>query len=150
VHKHPAASAPLLDPHDPSLFPKLTEAQIDLLARHGEVRPTAPGEVLFRQGNEPYDVMVVLKGAVSVLVGSGGEERELVTQGPGDLMVELNLFTGQGPGATAISREAGCVLAVPADEFRELVRRDLSFGDFVLQMLFRRRQALERLQLGIR
>jgi thioredoxin reductase (NADPH) len=145
-----AGSAPLLDADDPALFPKLTEAQVELLAPLGEVRPTAKGEVLFRQGNETYDVMVVLEGTVSVLVGSGEEERELVSQGPGDLMVELNLFTGQGTGASGIVREAGSVLVVPAAEFRELVGRDLSFGDFVLQTLFRRRQALERLQLGIR
>jgi thioredoxin reductase (NADPH) len=150
VNEHGAGSAPLLDPHDPALFPKLTAAQVEVLARHGVVRPTTPGQVLFRQGNETYDVMVVLEGTVSVLVGSGDEERELVTQGPGDLMVELNLFTGQGTGATGIVREAGSVLSVPPNEFRELVRRDLSFGDFVFQTLFRRRKALERLQLGIR
>jgi thioredoxin reductase (NADPH) len=150
VHQHGAGSTPLLDPEDPALFPKLTDAQVQLLARHGEVRSTSTGEVLFRQGNETYDVMVVLDGTVSVLVGSGEEERELVTQGPGDLMVELNLFTGQGTGATGIVRTPGSVLAIPADEFRELVRRDLSFGDFVFQTLFRRRQALERLQVGIR
>ena len=150
VHQPRAGSAPLLDADDPALFPKLTEAQVELLARHGEVRPTAAGEVLFRQGNETYDVMVVLEGRVSVLVGSGEEERELVSQGPGDLMVELNLFTGQGTGATGIVRDPGSVLVVPAAEFRELVGRDLSFGDFVLQTLFRRRHALERLQLGIR
>jgi thioredoxin reductase (NADPH) len=150
VHQRGAGSAPLLDPDDPALFPKLSDAQVELLARHGSVRPTAAGDVLFRQGNETYDVMVVLEGMVSVLVGSGEQERELVTQGPGDLMVELNVFTGQGTGATGIVREPGSILVVPADEFRELVRRDLSFGDFVFQTLFRRRQALERLQLGIR
>jgi thioredoxin reductase (NADPH) len=144
------ALAPLLDADDPALFPKLTEAQVELLERHGEVRPTSVGEILFRQGDPTYDVMVVLAGSVSVLVGSGEEERELVSQGPGDLMVELNLFTGQGTGATGIVREAGSILAVPGNEFRELVGRDLSFGDFVLQTLFRRRQALERLQLGVR
>jgi thioredoxin reductase (NADPH) len=150
VHQHGAGFAPLLDPEDPALFPKLTEAQMELLARRGEVRPTAAGEVLFREGDETYDAMVVREGIVSVLVGNGEEERELVTQGPGDLMVELNLFTGQVTGATGIVREPGSVLAVAADEFRDLVGRDLSFGDFVLQTLVRRRQALERLQLGIR
>jgi thioredoxin reductase (NADPH) len=144
------ASAPLLNADDPALFPKLTEAQVELLARHGAVRPTTAGEVLFRQGDAAYDVMVVLEGSVAVLVGSSEDERELVSQGPGDLMVELNLFTGQGTGATGIVRQAGSVLAIPGKEFRELVERDPSFGDFVLQTLFRRRQALERLQLGIR
>jgi thioredoxin reductase (NADPH) len=150
VHHLGAGSAPLLDDHDPALFPKLAGAQVKLLARHGEVRLTTAGEVLFQEGDDTYDVMVVLEGSVSVLVGSGEEERELVRQGPGDLMVELNLFTGQGTGATGIVREPGSVLAVSATEFRDLVGRDLSFGDFVLQTLFRRRQALERLQLGIR
>jgi thioredoxin reductase (NADPH) len=140
----------LLDDEDSALFPKLTEAQVELLARHGNVRPTAAGEVLFRDGDESYDVMVVREGTVSVLVGGRDDERELVTQGPGDLMVELNLLTGQLTGATGIVREPGSVLVVSADEFRDLVRRDPSFGDFVLQILFRRRQALERLQLGIR
>jgi thioredoxin reductase (NADPH) len=150
VHRHGAASGPLLDPDDPALFPKLTDAQVQLLTRYGSVRPTAAGEVLFRQGSETYDAMVVLEGSISVRVGSGEDERELVTQGPGDLMVELNLFTGEGTGATGIVREPGSVLVVPAGEFRDLVRRDLSLGDFVFQTLFRRRQALERLQLGIR
>lgn|SRR5262245_21308183 len=65
-------------------------------------------------------------------------------------MVELNLFTGQPVGATGVVREAGRVLVVPAEAFRSLVGRELVFGDFVLQLLFRRRQALERLLLGIR
>ena len=122
VDQRGAASAPLLDVEDPALFPKLTEAHVELLARHGEVRPTVAGEVLFRQGNETYDVMVVLEGSVSVVVGSGEDTRELVRQGPGDLMVELNLFTGQGTGATGIVREPGSVLAVPAAALRDADR----------------------------
>jgi thioredoxin reductase (NADPH) len=145
-----AGPAPLLDDNDPGLFPKLTEAQVQMLSPLGEVRPTKVGEVLFRVGDSSYDVMVVLKGSVSVVVGSGEEARDLAMQRPGDLMAELNVFTGQGTGATGVVREAGSVLAVPAGEFRALVGRELSFGDFVLQTLFRRRQALERLQLGVR
>jgi len=144
-----AVSAPLLDGDDPTLFPKLTDAQVQLLSPLGEVRQTEAGEVLFRLGDSSYDVMVVLEGSVSVVVGSGEDARVLALQRPGDLMAELNVFTGQGTGATGIVQEAGSVLAVPADEFRALVGRELSFGDFVLQTLFRRRQALERLQLGI-
>src|SRR5262245_23769075 len=94
--------------------------------------------------------MVVLAGRVTVLAGSGEDRRELVSQRAGDLMVELNLFTGQPVGATGVVREAGSVLVVPAKEFRALVGRELVFGDFVLQLLFRRRQALGRLLPGIR
>jgi thioredoxin reductase (NADPH) len=144
------ARAPLLDDDDAALFPKLTDAQVQLLRALGEVRATRSGEVLFRAGDATYDVMVVLEGSVSVIVGSGSDERELAVQRPGDLMVELNLLTGQVSGATGLVREPGSVLAIPSSDFRTLLGRELSFGDFVLQMLFRRRQALERLQLGLR
>src|SRR5258708_4963455 len=145
-----ASRAPLLDGDDAALFPKLTEAQIQMLAPLGDVRSTAVGEVLFRPGDPSYEAMVVLEGSVSALVGSGEEAREIVLLRPGDLIAELNLLTGQGLVGTGIVREAGSVLVVPADEFRALVGRERAFGDFVLQTLFRRRQAFERMQLGVR
>jgi thioredoxin reductase (NADPH) len=145
-----ASRAPLLDHDDAGLFPKLTEAQVRMLARVGGVRSVEAGEVLIRHGADPFDAMVVLDGSISIVVGSGADARELALMGPGDLIAELSLFTGQGPGASAIALEAGSVLAVAPEEFRALVGRELSFGDFVLQTLFRRRQALERLQLGVR
>jgi thioredoxin reductase (NADPH) len=140
----------LLDGDDPALFPKLTERQLELLRPLGRVREMSVDEVLFRDGDAGYDPMVVLSGRVSVLEGGADGARELVGQRAGDLMVELNLFTGQPVGATGVVREPGSVLVIPAQEFRALVGRELVFGDFVLQLLFRRRQALERLLVGIR
>jgi thioredoxin reductase (NADPH) len=142
--------AALLDGDDPALFPKLTEQQLALLRPLGRVREVEVDEVLFSDGDTGYDPMVVLAGRVSVLEGGGEAARELVGQRAGDLMAELNLFTGQPVGATGVVREAGSVLVIPVQEFRALVGRELVFGDFVLQLLFRRRQALERLLLGIR
>jgi thioredoxin reductase (NADPH) len=140
----------LLDDDDPALFPKLTDAQIQMLSRYGEVHPIKAGDLLWGRGESSYDVMVLLEGLVSVVTTSGPEARELVVQRSGDLMVELNLFTGQGSEAEGVVRKSGSVLAIPADEFRALIGRELEFGDFVLQTLFRRRQALERLALGVR
>ena len=42
---------PLLDGDDPSLFPKLTDQQMEVLAPHGKVRPVQAGDVLFREGD---------------------------------------------------------------------------------------------------
>jgi thioredoxin reductase (NADPH) len=139
----------LLDNDDPALFPKLTDEQLGLLAKYGQVRSTEVGEFLFRDGDATYDAMVLMEGRVAVVMGSGDAERELAIQLPRDLMVELNILTGQGVHATGVVREAGSVLVVPAQEFRALLGRELVFGDFVLQTLFRRRRALERLQMGI-
>ena len=111
----------LLDGDDPALFPKLTEQQLALLRPLGRVRSVEVDEVLFKDGDAGYDPMVVLAGRVSVLAGGGEGARELVEQRAGDLMVELNLFTGQPVGATGVGREAGSVLVVPAADFRALV-----------------------------
>jgi thioredoxin reductase (NADPH) len=139
----------LLNEDDPTLFPKLTDEQLGLLTPLGQIRPTEVGEVLFREGDTTYDVMILLEGRVAVVLGSGESERELVIHRPRDLMIELNLLTGQRVHATGVVREAGSILSVPAQEFRALLGRELVFGDFVLQMLFRRRQAIERLVMGI-
>jgi thioredoxin reductase (NADPH) len=130
----------LLNEDDPTLFPKLTDEQLGLLTPLGQIRPTEVGEVLFREGDTTYDVMILLEGRVAVVLGSGESERELVIHRPRDLMIVH---------ATGVVREAGSILSVPAQEFRALLGRELVFGDFVLQMLFRRRQAIERLVMGI-
>ena len=113
--------AALLDGDDPALFPKLTEQQLALLRPLGRVRSVEVDEVLFKDGDAGYDPMVVQTGRVSVLAGGVEGARELVGQRAGDLMVELNLFTGQPVGATGVGREAGSVLVVPAADFRALV-----------------------------
>jgi hypothetical protein len=67
----------LLDNDDPALFPKLTDEQLDLLAKYGQVRSTGIGEILFRDGDATHDAMVLLEGCVTVVIGSGDTEREL-------------------------------------------------------------------------
>jgi len=136
----------LLDNDDATLFPKLTDGQLELLTSIGRVQPTAIDDVLFRDGDLTYDPMVVLEGEVAVL----DRGRELVLQRPRDLMAELNVLTGQRVGATGVVREAGAVLVVAAEQFRALIGRELEFGDFVLQLLFRRRRAMARLGVGMR
>ena len=143
-------SNPILDDNDPALFPKLTDSQLELLARSGKPRTIHPGDVLFREGDATYDPMALLEGTVAVVIGSGDEQRDLAIQKPRDLMVEFNILTGERVGATGVVREGGSILVIPANEFRALLGRELVFGDFVLQMLFRRRKAIEQLQIGIR
>jgi thioredoxin reductase (NADPH) len=139
----------LLDDDDPSLFPKLTDEQLTLLGQHGSVRAIQSGEALFREGDAACDAFAILEGRVVVMVGRGDSMRTLAYQGPRDLMAELNIMTGQRVGATGIVQQAGRIIVIPREQFRELLGRELVFGDFVLQTLFRRRKALERLAIGI-
>src|SRR5262249_37352978 len=93
--------------------------------------------------------MVLLEGSVAIVLGSGDVARDITIHRARDLIVELNILTGHRVHANGVVREAGSMLVVPAEDFRALLGRELIFGDFILQMLFRRRQAIERLRLGI-
>src|SRR5262245_13669840 len=122
----------LLDDDDPALFPKLADEQLTLLGRYGRVRRVDVGEVLFREGDATYDLMVLLEGLVAVVVGTGDAQRELVRHRPGDIMADLSILTGERTHAAGIVRKAGSMLVVPAEDFRTLLGRELSFGDFIL------------------
>jgi len=73
-----------MDNDDPALFPKLTDEQFGLLAKHGQARSIEVGELLFREGDATYDVMVLIEGSVAVVVGRGGATRACnpASQGP--------------------------------------------------------------------
>ena len=94
---------------DPFLVPRLSTEQLVLLRRYGQERPTAAGQVLFREGDRGYDFIVVLSGAVAVVDYEAGVVRELVTEGPGEFLAELNILTGERLFATAVVLEPGSV-----------------------------------------
>ena len=81
---------------------RLTEEQIGLLRREGEVRPVAAGQVLFREGDQGYDFIVILAGQVVIMDHQAGAERELAAGGPGDFVAELNLLTRERLFTTAV------------------------------------------------
>jgi thioredoxin reductase (NADPH) len=129
-------------------FPRLSDAQIETLARHGERQRVEPGEVLFREGDKRYDFFVVLDGKVMVVSGYGGEERMIAVHGPRRFLGELSLLTGQAAFFTAVVREPGEVLVVPVERLRALVTQDTVLGDIVLRAYLLRREMLIGLGAG--
>jgi CRP-like cAMP-binding protein len=57
--------------HPDRVFPTLTPAQIARVARHGQRRPMASGEVLVEAGQRPVRFFVVSNGDVQALRPSG-------------------------------------------------------------------------------
>jgi thioredoxin reductase (NADPH) len=131
-------------------FPRLSEPQIELLAEYGQQRRTESGEVLFREGDQHCDFIVVLEGKVAIVEGEGDSQRVLGLHGPGRFLGELNLLTGQAVFVTAVVREAGEILSVPVPRLRELVAQDAKLGDLILRAFLIRRSILIELGTGFR
>jgi thioredoxin reductase (NADPH) len=131
-------------------FPRLTQAQINLLSSPGRRRRIEPDDVLYREGDELHDFIVVLDGLVAVMEGAGIDERLVAIHGPRRFLGELGLVTGQPSFVSAIARTSGEVLIVPVDELRALVANDAALGDVVLRAFLLRRSLLIELGVGIR
>jgi CRP-like cAMP-binding protein len=95
---------------------RLTEEQIALLRREGQVRRVTAGEVLFAEGDRGYDFIVILSGLVAIVDHEAKTERVLTTGGPGQFVAELAcLSSPRGTGSltpgwtlTPIQRRASC------------------------------------------
>src|SRR5947209_6114556 len=114
-------------------FPRLTIEQRARLGAVGDVRSVEPGEVLFAEGDPGYDFFVVESGAVAIVQGYGRENRVIAVHGAHRFLGELNLLTGSPAYLTAVVRDDGEVIQMPARRLRELVSNDDELSNVILR-----------------
>jgi thioredoxin reductase (NADPH) len=131
AYELPEAAVPLLDPE-----------AIAELARHGEERAVAVGDVLFQAGDESYDFIVLLEGAVDIIRTDPEGETLLTTYSAGRFLGELSMITGQRLLATGRVSAPGRILAIPIDEFRRIMTRMPELADTIFSALVARREVL--------
>ncbi|SDI27449.1 thioredoxin reductase (NADPH) [Arthrobacter subterraneus] len=142
-------------------YPRLGQAQIELLARAGTRRATPAGEVLIHEGSTDADFFVVLQGKVLVVEGLHvpGERQQaepdsgtriLEVHGPGRFLGELGLVEGQPAFVSTVVAEAGEVLQISGDDLRRVVLTDAAVGETILRAYLQRRILLISTSAGIR
>jgi len=131
-------------------FPRLGEQQRARLRALGTVRSVQPGEVLFRDGDEGYDLFVVESGAVAIVQGYGAEDRVVAIHGRHRFLGELNMLTGTRVYLTAVVRDAGEVIQVPVAAVRTVVAEDEELSNIILGAFIARRSILIEAEAGIK
>jgi thioredoxin reductase (NADPH) len=137
-------------PNRNGAFPRLDDSQRQRLRAVGELRPVAPGEVLFREGDQGYDFFVVESGAVAIVRGYGTENRVIAVHGRHRFLGELNLLTGERVYLTAVVRDPGEVIQVPRPRLVELLRDDEELSNVVFRAFMSRRTILIERGAGVR
>jgi thioredoxin reductase (NADPH) len=130
-------------------YPRLSEDQLAALAATGEERPTAAGEILFREGDVDYDFFVVLQGSVALVAGDANHP-PIAVHGARRFVGELGVLLGQPAFYTAKVVESGRVLRLPIDRSRKLLGEDPVLGDVLLRAFLQRRSILIGLGVGLR
>src|SRR4051812_1862371 len=108
------AAVPLLEGRD--------EAELVELARVMSRRTVPEGQLLWRQGDGPREVLFVVDGAVAPSLRVPGDRIvELGSAGPGQILGEIALLDGQGHTMGVRATEDTTVLALGQSDFTALL-----------------------------
>jgi len=117
-----------LDLSELPLFSALPDAARHRLERATRVVDLAAGAVLIRQGDPPGSAFAVRTGRLEVLVDDT-VVREL---GPGQVLGELALLTGEQRSATVRARRDTTLVEIPRAALEDVLATDPSAARFVL------------------
>jgi CPA2 family monovalent cation:H+ antiporter-2 len=120
------------------LFAGLTTEQREVLLLHFKPQTAAPGERLFRAGDEGDGVYFISQGAVEVAVAG-----RTITLGAGDVFGEMALLNRQPRSADVTALDYSTFAVLSARDFRQLLRK---YPDIRAQItsLAAQREAIDR------
>ena len=121
----------------------LSESQLATLAKVGEERTAAVGDVLFKVGDLRYPFIAILEGEAAILDGAGNE---IIRHGPSGFLGEINLLSGQTVYLTAVVTEPMRYIAVDRDALRPILFDDAPLSELLLSTFMARREALQQVE----
>jgi CRP-like cAMP-binding protein len=132
------------------ILTRLSDEDVDWMARTGNRRTLKPGGVLIRQG-EPIDALtVLLDGQVAVAIDGVGEVARL---GSGEILGEMSLVDDSPPSATVTAIEPTEVLAIDRAVLSARLEVDDAFASrfyraIAMYLSIRMRATVQRLGYG--
>jgi CRP-like cAMP-binding protein len=123
------------------------EVEAELRARiaaQGHRRRLVRGDVLFTEGDESFELFVVVDGRIAIANRSpDGRESVVALMDNGDLFGEMSLLDGQRRSAEARALEPSIVLAIPYAPVQALFEEEPRLLWGVVRMLSRRLRAMD-------
>lgn len=130
-------------------FPILDEAQLAALRPFGFESDVKPGEVIFREGQQNADCIVVLMGELQAIAhyGTGGDPVSTPFK-PGQFVGVMNILSGEGAYVTLSVVDPSRVLRIPLDKLRQVIDTDVTLSEIFLRAFLLRHSLLMRLGTG--
>jgi CRP/FNR family transcriptional regulator len=106
------------------MLASLSPAELDALAERTLERRFAPGEVLFREGEDCYGCFLLSQGSVKIFKTSpGGREIMLAEEAAPSTVAEVPLFDGGPYPATVSATDQVVAYLVSKHDFRQVCRQ---------------------------
>jgi thioredoxin reductase (NADPH) len=114
-----------------------------VLRGYGSERDVAAGDVLFADGDETYDLIVLLAGTADIIEGYRQPGASAVASfGPSEFLGEIGMLTGQRAFLSAVTTSAGRILAVPVAQLRRVMAQEPGLSDLILRTFLLRHSIL--------
>jgi thioredoxin reductase (NADPH) len=129
-----AGPLPALPPELQAGHPVLTDLHLSVLRGYGDEREMVEGEVLFADGDESYDLIVLLEGEVEIVQRYGAPDPVvLASYGRHEFLGEMGLLTGQRAYLTAVARVPGRSLRISPDQARVIMAQEPDLSEIILR-----------------
>jgi thioredoxin reductase (NADPH) len=124
------------------MFPTLTPAQVERVAKLGVRRKVKAGDVVFETGERDTGFFVVLSGRLEILRPVNGREELVAVHGPGEFTGEINMLSGRVTLVRGRVTEDGELVVVDREHLRSLVQRDSELSEILMRAFILRRVGL--------
>jgi len=113
----------------------------DLFSHETDPVRLAPGETLFRAGDPPDGMFVLLEGSLTVTVG----DKVVENSARGAILGEMALIDQSPRGATVTAREASSLVKLDQRRFQYLIQQNPFFATHVMKVLADRLRQMNQL-----
>jgi len=128
----------------------LSGSQLEVLQRYGVEQRVAIGDVLFRDGDATYDLIVLLEGETRIVEHyAQPDEFVIASYGPGEFMGEISLLTGQRAYLTGVVSAPSRILRIPVEQVHAIMDQELELSELILRAFLVRHSRLTRLGSGL-
>ena len=136
---------------DDEFLASFTDDERKTLEELGRRRQFGAGQVLFSEGDEGHDVVLLLEGAVKIVsTAPSGKEIILDVMETNELLGELSAIDGEPRSATAVALTRVEVLIIPTREFTSFLEQHGAVATALLRVVAARlrRSSQRQLEFG--
>jgi thioredoxin reductase (NADPH) len=104
---------------------------------------------LFADGDQTYDMIVVLEGSIEIVENHRQEdEASIITYGPREFIGEMGLLTGQTVYLSGVATSDGRVLRIPAEKVKVIMSEEPDLSELILRAFLLRHSRLTNIGSG--
>ncbi len=121
------------------MFSQLSNLELAKLLGKLNKESVSPGEMLFEQGDAGDRMYLIESGKIELFSAAEGGERQLLTVlGPGDVLGEIALLTGEARSATAIAAQPSVLFSIDQLILDQLVAEHPAVSSYFIRQLSQR------------